>query len=147
MSWTYSGDPSKTLKDAVRFTVADTKSDDGYVTDEEINWALSQCGQSVPTASALVARALSTQFATMSDEEIGPLKFKYAERSKNYALVADRLEGDANKATALTGIYGGGINLADKIQNEQDSSLVTPRLFRDQFKPMIVSSTDMRLSE
>ena len=143
MSWSYSGDPSESALDAVRFTIADTKSEDAYVTDEEIAWALSQTGQNISAASAIIARALSAQFSTLSDEEIGPLKFKYAERAKNYEKIATRLESQsASSQVNLSGIYGGGINVADKLQNKQDTSLVQPRFYRDEFKPVDVVNLD-----
>jgi hypothetical protein len=148
MSWTYTGNPASSAKDAVRFTIADTLVENSYVTDEEIAWALAQSGNNVPSASAIIARALSAQFSTLSDEEIGPLKFKYAERAKNYEKIATRLESQSTSSQVnLSGIYGGGINVADKLQNEQDSSLVQPRLFRDQFKPVNVVDVDTRNSE
>ena len=148
MSWSYSGDPADSAMDAVRFTIADTLVDNSYVTDEEILWALGQSDQNVSAASAIVARALSAQFSTLSDEEIGPLKFKYAERAKNYEKIATRLESQsASSQTNLSGIYGGGINVADKLQNAQDTSLVQPRLYRDQFKPINTVDVDTRFTD
>lgn len=143
MAWTYTGNPASSAKDAVRFTIADTKSEDAYVTDEEILWALSQTGQNISAASAIIARALSAQFSTLSDEEIGPLKFKYAERAKNYEKIATRLESQsASSQVNLSGVYGGGIEVADKLQNQQDTSLVQPRFYRDEFKPVDVVNID-----
>ncbi len=40
MTWTYSGDPSSSDKDEVRFLVGDTDTSDQLVSDEEINYAL-----------------------------------------------------------------------------------------------------------
>lgn len=145
MSWSYSGDPSESAMDAVRFTIADTLAENAYVTDEEILWALSQSEQNVSAASVIVARALSAQFSTLSDEEIGPLKFKYAERAKNYEKIANRLESSSSSSQQnLSGLYGGGIEVSDKLQNQYDTSLVQPRLFRDQFKPVNVTELDPR---
>lgn len=126
MSWTYSGDPNESTKDAVRFLVADTKVDDSFVTDEEISWALTQSNDDVYAATVIVAKALSAQFSTLADEEIGPLKFKYAERAKNYEKIASRYDNDSSKAIALTGIYCGGISVSEKEESRFDTSLVQP---------------------
>ena len=42
MSWTYSGDPATSDKDAVRFLTGDTDAGDQLASDEEIAYALSQ---------------------------------------------------------------------------------------------------------
>ena len=40
MTWNYSGDPSLSSRDAVRFLIGDTDPNDPLVTDEEIAYAL-----------------------------------------------------------------------------------------------------------
>jgi len=128
MAWTYSGNPASSSKDAVRFLVADTNTDDPFVTDEEITWALSQSSSNIYKAASLVARALSAKFSTLSDEVIGPLQFKYAERAKNYEKIAERLEKSESKSLSLDGIYCGGVNVSDKESNAANSSIVQPEL-------------------
>lgn len=126
MAWTYSGDPSSSNKDAVRFLIADTDVSDSFVTDEEILWALSVSSDDINQAAAIVARALSAKFSTLSDETIGPLQFKYAERAKNYEKIAIRMEKTASNSISLNGIYCGGVDISEKEANESDSSLVQP---------------------
>jgi hypothetical protein len=126
MSWSYSGDPSESNKDAVRFFVADTKSEEAFVTDEEVEWCLVQTSNDVYGATAMVARALSAYFSTLADEEIGPLKFKYAERAKNYDRLVSKYEKLVSSHTQLSGISCGGIDISDKLSNRADSSLVQP---------------------
>jgi hypothetical protein len=131
MSWTYTGNPLNSQKDAVRFLVADTKVEDSFVTDEEILWALQQSNNDTYLAVVVVARALSAQFSVLADEEIGPLKFKYAERAKNYAKIAAQYDNDNSKNVALSGMYSGGIDVADKEANRLDTSLVKPSFARN----------------
>lgn len=126
MAWTYSGNPASSTKDSVRFLVADTNVDDAFVTDEEINWCLSQTSSNIYQAASLVARSLSAKFSTLSDETIGPLQFKYAERAKNYEKIALRLDKTASNTTSLSGIYCGGVDVAEKASNAADTSLVQP---------------------
>jgi len=146
MAWTYSGNPSNSSKDAVRFLIADTKVEDSFVTDEEIEWSLVQSNTNIYGAAAIVARALSAQFSTLADEEIGPLRFKYAERAKNYEKVAIRFENSSSKQQSLSGVYAGGIDVADKDSQEADSSLVQPSLFKG-MTDYVTSSNDQRTSE
>ena len=41
-NYTYSGDPSTSQRDAVRFLIGDTETDDALLTDEEIDWIIAQ---------------------------------------------------------------------------------------------------------
>lgn len=126
MAWTYTGNPASSAKDSVRFLIADTNVDDSFVTDEEITWCLSQVSSNIYQAASLVARSLSAKFSTLSDEVIGPLQFKYAERAKNYENIAKRLEKTASNSTSLSGIYCGGVDVAEKESNAANTSLVQP---------------------
>lgn len=125
MSWSYSGDPNEEPKDAVRFLVGDTHSDDGFVSDEEIEWALSQ-NSNVYAAGAIVADALSTYFATQaSSVSIGPIKEEYTQRAKDYTLRAKELSNKAAGKVALT-FFAGGLSVADKEASTLNTSLVQP---------------------
>ena len=126
MSWSYSGDPSESSVDAIRYLIADTKEEDSFVQNEEIEWALSQTNQNLYAAASIVANALFAQFSALSDEEIGPLKFKYTNRAKNYQLIALKFDKLSETKECLVGIYGGGIDTIDKESNKLDPSLVQP---------------------
>lgn len=66
MSWSYSGDPSDSNLDAVRFYVQDTDANDQLISDEEIEFLVAQWnpiyGSNLWTAS-MVAEAISAKFA------------------------------------------------------------------------------------
>lgn len=123
MTWAYSGNPSASNKDAVRFLVADTKAEEAYVTDEEILWALLQ-NNNIYAAAEIVSQAISAQFSTLADEEIGPLKFKYAERAKSYSAIAKRF-GNLAATQQTMNIYCGGISKSDVALNDADTDRVT----------------------
>jgi len=122
MSWTYSGDPSSNDRDQVRFLIGDTLTADQLLSDEEIAWALTQ--GSVYNASAISARAIAATFSRMADKTVDDLSIKYSQKSKQYADLAVSLESkDSHKSL---GVYGGGISVADKESNEQNTDRVSP---------------------
>ena len=52
-TWTYSGDPSNSPKDAVRFWVEDTDSSAWQLSDQEINFVLTQYADPLMAASVV----------------------------------------------------------------------------------------------
>jgi hypothetical protein len=66
MSWNYSGDPSDSALDEVRFYVQDTDRDDPLISDEEIEFLIARWspiyGSNIMVAS-MVAEAIAAKFA------------------------------------------------------------------------------------
>jgi hypothetical protein len=66
MSWSYSGDPSDSNLDAIRFFVQDTDPEDQFITDEEIEFLYNLWnpvyGNNMMIAS-MVAEAIAAKFA------------------------------------------------------------------------------------
>ena len=119
MTWTYSGDPSSTSRDEVRFLVGDTDTSDQQVTDEEIAWALSENSSNAYMAASVIAHAISAKFSRKADKAVGDLRLSYSQLSKQYADLGTRLRSQG----ALRGVqpYSGGISKADKqTQNDDD---------------------------
>lgn len=129
MTATYSGDPTDSSKDAVRFLIGDTSAT-FEITDEEIAYILTL----YPTplgAAAACCRALASRFAKMVDKEVGDLKIKYSQRQKAFLDLAGQLE----QQSGLTGLmpYAGGISVADKETVEADSDRPKPSFRSGQF--------------
>jgi hypothetical protein len=65
MTWTYSGDPSTSDIDAIRFYVQDTDVDDKLISDEEIDYLIGQWtpvyGSNIMVA-AMCAEAIAAKF-------------------------------------------------------------------------------------
>jgi len=109
MTWSYSGNPSDSGKDAVRYLVGDVDADEAFVLDEEIDWALVQANDNIYAAAASVAFNLSVLFATKAEQtKIGPLTETYQTRSKRYAEIATRMEKRASSKTGFS-VEAGGI--------------------------------------
>lgn len=140
MTWTYSGDPSSTDRDTVRFLVSDTDTNAQLVSDEEIAWALTEGG--VYNAAAIVARAISAQYARKADFEVSKdLKVSYSKQATAYSDLASSLE---NKASAKAPMpYAGGISIDDKVSYEGDTDRVKPAFHRSKFMD---NDTDVNLT-
>ena len=65
MTWTYSGDPSTTSRDAVRYRSGLTDKDDQLVSDEEIAYVLAESAGDVVTATVSILDALAVRFSGM----------------------------------------------------------------------------------
>lgn len=91
MSWSYSGNPKASNKDAVRHILSLTDSNNQLKQDEEIEWELSQEGDSVEDAAANIAESLAAMFAQRAKRESGPIQVDYQDISERYMNIANRL--------------------------------------------------------
>lgn len=87
MTWTYSNNPAGSDRDKVRFLIGDTDTTNQLVTDEEINWMLSEANNAPYMAAANLCASLATKFAAKSDysRSVGDLSI-----STQYGAAADR---------------------------------------------------------
>ncbi len=69
MTWSNSGDPTASDKDAVRYLCGDTCFDDQQSTDEEIAYAIAQ-ESNVYFAAARVCRSISGMYARRPNQRI-----------------------------------------------------------------------------
>ena len=123
MTWSYSGDPSASDKDAVRFTIQDTDSSDQQMSDEEVNWLLTEYG-SVRAAAIAAARTLAAKYARSVDKAVGDLRLSLSQKHAHYQSLVAQLE----KSSAIIAIpWAGGISAADKQAYEDDSDRVRPK--------------------
>lgn len=101
MTWTYSGDPSTSDRDAVRFLVADTDSTDPLINDEEIAYLLAVYTEP-PHAATAAARAIAAKFSRQSDQArtVGDLTLSesLSQKSQQYHHLGDHLAGLANSS-------------------------------------------------
>lgn len=139
MAWTYSGDPSKTDKDAVRFLTGDTKKEDQLVLDEEIEWVLSIQPEK-NLAAAAVADMIAARFSREADKKIGSLRVQASQRADQYRQLADRLRaggagclpfGDSTGST-LSEVFVGGNDVAEKENIRSDTNTEQPSFLRRQ---------------
>jgi hypothetical protein len=123
-AWTYSGDPTSSQKDAVRFIMGDTFRKDPLVFDGEILFALTQ-STSTYGAAAIVCRSLASRFAREADTVDKDLQTRLSQRSSAFSKMASQFE---QKASARSGVvpYAGGISIADRSRQIKQPDRVQP---------------------
>lgn len=96
-TYSYSGDPATSDKDAVRFLAqaTGTTASTGFVSDEEIAWLLKQ-EPNIYLAAALVADRVSSYFGAMRQKTVGPLSISGTQQAQNYAQLAAKLRQQAS---------------------------------------------------
>ena len=128
MTWSYSFDPSESDKDTVRFLIGDTCFEKQQLTDEEIEWILTEEANTY-LAAARACRSISAMFARRADRTVGDLSIKYTTIRDQYDTLAKDLE--SRGATRGAAIYVGGISKADKEAVEENDDRVEPAFSRD----------------
>ena len=94
MTWTYSRDPSASDKDAVRWKVGDTDSDDPIVQDEEIEYELTAFASDprlIIKAAINVAKGIAAKFAKESTYRIGQVSETLSRKAEAYERLVTEL--------------------------------------------------------
>lgn len=123
MSWSYN--PAQLATSPlyqVRLLVGDTDTNDQLVSDEEINWYVSQ-QTSVKLAAADVCEAISAKFARWTDASVDGVSESASQKSERYSARAKELKQDAY---SLALPVFGGVTIAQQQQADQDTDKVQP---------------------
>lgn len=126
----YSGDPSLSDKDAVRFLLGDTDSAVFVLTDPAILYLLTVYGNPF-LAGAAAARSLAATYAKRVSKRVGPLAISYSDLSRNYFDLADRLQSQGEQIGAT--IYAGGTSISDMTAVSANKDRVPQPFARGQF--------------
>ena len=116
MTWTYSGDPSSSIRDQIRFLIGDTVSGDPQVTDEEIAWAYATAG-GVRTAAILLVESLIARCARLVSQSTGGISVSYGDRLAHYQALLGLLKASGSMVPS---VYSGGISQSDVEANRAD---------------------------
>jgi hypothetical protein len=119
MTWTYSGNPSASAKDAIRFSVGDTDTTDQLLSDEEIAYITTTFGSSFYGASQ-AALAIAAKFARLMSRNIGGLSADFAAKYQHYLELSDSIKN--NEEMFPVAPYGSGWSKSQKetIRNNDD---------------------------
>lgn len=131
MAFSYSGDPSTSPKDGVRFLVEDTNAQDPQLNDAEIQFLLNQY-TNIFKAAAYAARSIMSKYARQVDKSVGDLRLSYSQRQKAYQEMFEDLLRQAANRTSLPWV--GGISHAERQTAELDTDLVKPKFTKDAFE-------------
>lgn len=93
MTFTYSGDPTTSPRNAVRFLLNDTDSTSPLFTDEELTYLITEWGPDVYEICRAGAETLSSKFSRMADQttkSVGDISvtLSYRTKSKEYQDLA-----------------------------------------------------------
>lgn len=106
MTWSYSGDPSNSTLDEVRYLIGDTESTDMQLQDEEINYHLAQNNGSAVNAAIDACEGLVAKYARKVNREVGDLRIESERLMDHYIKLAKRLMSKRSMKGA-TGIFIG----------------------------------------
>lgn len=128
--WTYSGDPTASPLDEVRFLTGDTIQTDQLAQDGEIAYAIKLVYGNTPPASgnylpaAYVADSIHARLSRYADKTVGDLSITYSQRAKNFSDLASKLRQRATLATVP--VYAGGMSLTEKRAQDMNLDRVQP---------------------
>lgn len=94
MSWSYSGDPSNTEKDAVRFLIADVDTNEQQISDEEIFFLIDTWKDlhgSIIYVAAMAADAIAARYAREAGYSADGVSVSLGEVQAKYEALANRL--------------------------------------------------------
>jgi len=132
MSFTYSGDPANSTRDAVRFMVQDTDQADYFLENAEIDWLISE-ESTTKAAAARAAKAIATQFARLADTDIESVSVKYSQKQRQYLQMATRLEIEAASGSGVASPDVNGVSIGDMESVREDDDRPRDRFYRGQF--------------
>lgn len=131
-TWIYTGNPAAANKDWVRWRVGDVRADDQLVSDEEINAALTDANSNKNLAAAMVCERIAADFSreadfTINDGSGASRTNALSQRAASYLKLATTLrDAAAGSTTIFAAPYAGGISIADKDAQEDDTDRVSP---------------------
>lgn len=115
----YSGDPTTTDTDLVRFLIQDTSATPDLKT-AEINYLITTEGVGYPAALE-ACRILARRYAKQpGSKSIGDISISYADLTKRYNELAITLSARAARTTTPVP-YLGGLSASEKQTNEQNT--------------------------
>jgi len=132
LTWSYSGLPGNSDLDEVRFMGQLTDSANERLSDEEIEWILTQEDTTVG-AAARCCETLATRYAEEVDTKTGAageLSIKASQLSSQFAARAATLRKEAAKHASP---WSAGISVSEKEAQEERTDRVEPAFTRDQF--------------
>ncbi len=118
MTWSYSGDPSASPQDEVRFLLGDTNSSNELISDEEIAYLLTKYGSAL-SAAQQGARAISAKVSSQVDESTGEMSKSKGALAERYRLLAEELKSQI--ADGDIDMFAGGISIADIESRQEDT--------------------------
>jgi hypothetical protein len=125
--WSYSGDPSTSTRDQVRFLIGDTEESRKKLGDAEIDWMLTQY-TNVYRAASMCCYAIAAMFSDQATYSVGGYSESANLKSREYKARARDLE---RQSLAAASPVVTGQSVTDKQTDESDTDVVQPAIKRD----------------
>lgn len=122
--WTYSGNPANSAKDQTRFLIGDTNESDQLLSDQEIEWLLSQYNNTPINAAIRATESIIGKFSRLADEAVGQVRINFSQKAKAYAITLNMLVNRLAKEDASP--FAGGISIAQKQSQVLNNDRVRP---------------------
>lgn len=122
MTWSYNPILS-TDRDQVRFLIGDTDTNDQLLQNEEIDFVLTEFTDVYQAALMALDVGIAALSRQATSKSVGPLSVSYASRIADMEKARKRIEVLAAKKGAAPTPYAGGISLADKETDEDDTDI------------------------
>jgi len=140
VSWTYGGDPAANARDAIRFLIGDTDTDNQLLTDEEIAWVNTEASGTSTGTTALYDAAyrccltIASKLAREADKSIGDLSVSMSQRAGAYREQAAALKALSGREGGVPVPYAGGITISDKEIDQENSDIFRSWFVAGQFE-------------
>lgn len=131
-TWTYSGDPSDSNLDEVRYRAGLIKEDEPYATNEEINFCISTESNNI-AAAALACENVAAMLAREVDLRAGPggeLSLKMSQSADAFRARAKALR---KMSVGYAAPWSAAISVDEKNEQLDDDDRVLPVFTRDMF--------------
>ena len=136
--FSYSGDPSLSLLDYVRFEAQDTDVESPLLTDGEILFCLAHEAPNDPPsekelllAAAHACEAIGRRLSRQANSQVGSLRLEWDKAAKGSRELAKELRDRAAKKSAP---WSGGRSKSEKEAILEDPDKTEPKFTRSQFK-------------
>lgn len=90
MSWTYSGNPASSARDALRFLISDTIDSAPIMQDEELDYLIAEYGDNPDRLSYEALTSVVKLFARDYKRSLGPQAEDPTERLKSFTAQAEK---------------------------------------------------------
>ena len=124
MAWNYSGDPSTSNLDRLRFTIQDTVKEDPLLEDEELAFLL--VNYSFYRAAAKACETIAMKFIRKSNKTVGPIRIEAGSKADKYFEMAKQF----NRSYKIGTPYSGNMSKSEEVSDIKDTDLKQPTFFR-----------------
>lgn len=130
MAFSYSGDPSNSDLDAIRFLLDDTDSTDYQFEDAELEYLIGLFPNNIYYAAAVGAERLASKFSSSPNISADGVSYSQGSLARNWFNRAKELRY-LGKRLNRAKPYVGGISESDKESVENDEDRVEPHFTVD----------------